>query len=295
LTEECTAQESTDSLLETGGTILYSSVEQNVYRIFRMLVDENMVSTLLVNNGAQPQLSPDGRMLAFYNRQPGQDGLWGYAMGLGLSPDDRSIHYSSNPEDSRDAPPSWDWSSSRLTYGSTRSADPTVAHHVYITRADTDPASDARGFGKDPAWQPDADWIVYNGPEDSGQGPTGLWLMRADGSQDVRLTSIGNDLRPTWSPDGRYIVFMSKDRLSTNWDLYRLDLQTESLMQLTTDPGQDGLPTISPDGKWVAFMSDRGQVWRLWYVSIDGGEEQLLSTISGQPIQWLEHAIQWVP
>lgn len=295
LTGACSAQESTTTLLETGGTILYSSVDQNVYRIFVLPVDENMVSTLLVNNGAQPQLSPDGSMLAFYNRQPGQDGLWGFAMGQGLSPDQRSVHYSANPEDSRDGPPSWNWSSSQLAYGSTRSADPSVAHHLYITSADADPGSEDHGYGKDPAWQPNSNWLVYNGPENSGAGPTGLWLMRANGEEDVRMTENGNDLRPTWTPDGLYIVFMSKDRLSDNWDLYRLDIESGAIMRLTVDPAQDGLPAVSPDGKWVAFMSDREQVWRIWYVSIDGGEERLLSNISGQPVQWLEHAIQWVP
>jgi Tol biopolymer transport system component len=66
-------------------------------------------------------------------------------------------------------------------------------------------------------------------------------------------------------------------------------------VQLTHDPNQDGLPSVSPDGKWVAFMSDRRGYWQLWYVSIDGGEAQLLSEINGQPVAWLEHAIQWVP
>jgi Tol biopolymer transport system component len=118
--------------------------------------------------------------------------------------------------------------------------------------------------------------------------------MRSDGSARVRLTDNGNDLRPTWSPGGEYIVFMSKDRASNNWDLYRLDRVTKEIIQLTAAPSQDGLPAVSPDGQWVAFMSDRNGRWQLWYVSIEGGDAHLLSEISGQLIAWLEHSVQWV-
>ena len=125
-----------------------------------------------------------------------------------------------------------------------------------------------RGLGRDPAWNPVADRIVYNGDGESGAEP-GLWLMNSDGSNRVRLTDNGNDIRPVWSPDGRYIVFMSTR--SGDWDLYRFDTQDGALQRLTDDAAQDGLPTVSPDGKWVAFASDRDGFWRIWVTSIDGG------------------------
>lgn len=112
----------------------------------------------------------------------------------------------------------------------------------------------------------------------------------------VTGTANGNDSRPTWSPDGRYVVFMSKDRGGeSSWEIYRLTWGTGEIIRLTDrNIKQDGLPTISPDGKWVAFMSDRDGFWRLYYVSIDGGPVHFLSDISGQPLSWLEHTIQWV-
>jgi Tol biopolymer transport system component len=90
---------------------------------------------------------------------------------------------------------------------------------------------------------------------------------------------------------------MSKDRNGDNWEVYRLAIGTSesAIVQLTDgDPAQDGLPAVSPDGKWVVFMSDRGGRWKLWYVSIEGGPVHFLSDISGQPIAWLEHSVQWV-
>ena len=39
-----------------------------------------------------------------------------------------------------------------------------------------------------------------------------LWLMRANGSHQVRLTSgPGDDITPGWSPDGSKIVFVRSD------------------------------------------------------------------------------------
>lgn len=131
-----------------------------------------------------------------------------------------------------------------------------------------------------------------NGTDDAGGSP-GLWLTAPDGRGRARLTDNGNDQRPTWSPDGRYVVFMSSGR-DGNWELYRVDVTNLSIMRLTDHPAQDGLPTISPDGRYVAFMSDRDEYWRIWYVSIDGGEAQPLGRISGELPKWLEHAIQWV-
>jgi Tol biopolymer transport system component len=147
-------------------------------------------------------------------------------------------------------------------------------------------------YGKDPAWHPADDLLVYNGTDETGNRP-GLWLIRPDGSSHTRLTDNGNDQRPAWSPDGRYVVFMSNGR-DDNWELYRVDVKTLEVVRLTNHLAQDGLPTISPDGRHVAFMSDRDGYWRIWYVSIDGGEARPLGAISGEMPKWLEHSIQWV-
>ena len=57
--------------------------------------------------------------------------------------------------------------------------------------------------------------------------------------------------------------------------------------------------TVSPDGKYVAFVSNRGGLWQIWAVPIDGGEPIALAPIQGSlthgnSSDWLEHAIQWV-
>jgi Tol biopolymer transport system component len=291
LSRACRELTALDAVTEVGGSILYSTQEGDAYTILRLPVGPNGSSVRLVNDAAQPRLGPNGRQLAFFNRQPGAGGLFGVDLAGGLSFDGRSVRYTGSLEDSQDSPPAWSPNGERLAFSSTRFGD--GRYRIYITSADENAQTVELGYGKDPAWHPRQDLIAFNGTDLGGANP-GLWLMRADGTGRVQLTDNGNDQRPAWSPDGRYLVFMSNGR-DGNWELYRLDTTTLELMRLTDHAAQDGLPTFSPDGKWVAFMSDRDGYWRVWFVSIDGGTAAPLGNISGQLQSWLEHAIQWVP
>lgn len=288
--QACSDVQVAQELSELGGSIIYSSQQDGVYRIFRMTVGEESPATLLVNNATQPSLAPNGRMLAFYSTRPDAQGLYGFDLMAGLGVDGRSLRFTNAPEDARDAPARWNSQGNRLAFTSTRFGD--GRYRVYLTWADSGEAVDSPGYGKDPVWNPFMDSLVINGPDESGGSP-GLWLMAADGGSRVRLTDNGNDQRPTWTPDGAHVVFMSNGR-DGNWELYRIDVTTRSIVRLTDHPAQDGLPTVSPDGQTVAFMSDRDGYWRIWYVSIDGGEAHPLGSISGELPKWLEHAIQWV-
>jgi|SRR5689334_11804672 len=62
----------------------------------------------------------------------------------------------------------------------------------------------------DPQFSPNGSQIVYAG---NATGPTGIWLMNADGSGQHPLTvALGHyDRDPRWSPDGASIVFQRTD------------------------------------------------------------------------------------
>ena len=282
----CSQADAAASLAKTGGSIIYSAQENDVYRIFRLTVGSDAPSALLLDNASQPRLSPDGGTLAYYSRKPGDIGLFGTHMGTVLG---QGIRLSENSQDSADAPPSWSPKGDQLVYTSNNAG----RYHIYVVWADGSRTASDLGYGKDPAWNPQTDQIVFNGFGDQGDR-AGLWLMRADGVGERRqLTDNGNDQRPTWTPDGEEIVFMS-DGYDGNWEVYRVSASSGKPVRLTNNPAQDGLPTVSPDGKYVAFMSDRGGFWRLWYVPIEGGEARLLGKIAGTLPSWLEYAIQWV-
>lgn len=299
LAQQCRDQNAGDAIAELGGTIFYSTGgDGDAYNIWRMPVSSGTLtrlpSTLVLQDAAQPSVSPNGGVMAYHSHAPGRDGLYGVTIS-GVMPSGRGEAYGPNPEDSRDSPPSWDASGTRLVYST---AFINQWPHIWVTTADTNTGTRDLGFGKDPAWRPGYDLIVFNGPDTGGQNP-GLRAMRAsgDGSDRYLRSDNGNDQRPTWTSDGKYVVFMSKDRIGgSSWEVYRMDWDTGEVILLTDGhPKQDGLPAISPDDRWVVFMSDRDGQWKLYYVSIDGGAVNLLSEISGQPISWLEHSVQWIP
>ncbi len=270
------------------GRLLYSTQDGGSYRIYRAEAKLDAASSLLIDNGSQPSRQRLGAVVAFHSRQADTPGLSLFDLSSGLTPDGRTLRLTTAAGDGQDAPPSWSPTDRTLVYAGV--ADD--RSRIYRVDAADGATPVDLGPGRDPAWSPDQDRMVFNGVNEQG-GEPGLWLMNSDGGNRLRLTDNGNDMRPVWTPDGLAIVFMSSR--DGNWEVYRLDLLTGDLSRLTTDPAQDGLPTVSPDGKWVAFASDRGGYWRIWVTPLAGGEAQPLLKIEAVLTNWLEHAIQWIP
>lgn len=117
-----------------------------------------------------------------------------------------------------------------------------------------------------------------------------------------RLTALakaeGYDAEGSFSPDGRFVVFASnrhayhdglapeaRERLvedpSYFVDLYRLELATGELVQLTRAPGYDGGPFYSPDGHRIVFrrFSEDGARAEILSMNADGSDERALTRL----------------
>jgi serine/threonine protein kinase len=274
-------------LIENGGRILYSTQEGDRYNIYSAAAQVNSDSTLLIADGAQVGAQRAGPLIAFRSTRASAPGIALFDLSAARDPGEWEQQLTSAPEDAQDAPPGWASDGSAFVYSTARADDrqPRIFVHALEGGAEVE-----LGLGKDPAWEPAAARIVYNGVDGRGAQP-GLYIMSTSGENRLRLTDNGNDLRPVWSPNGNDVVFMSTR--NGNWDVYRLSLRDGTLLQLTDDPAQDGLPAISPDGKLVIFASDRGGVWRIYAVPIDGGVAVPLFAVEGVLTNWLEHSIQW--
>jgi Tol biopolymer transport system component len=107
-----------------------------------------------------------------------------------------------------------------------------------------------------PAWSPDGRWIAFDGFGGDPDGleepiPSGIYLVRPDGSQLHRITDdrFGNPDMPTWAPDGRSLIFTSNlkdgaDGYLPGWDVYRIERDGSGLVNLTNtpDPASSELP-----------------------------------------------------
>lgn len=87
------------------------------------------------------------------------------------------------------------------------------------------------------------------------------------------LTNNPNsDMNPQVSPDGNFIVFYSDRAISPtepkhNNEIYKMDLRTKEVVQLTENNAADYDPSYSPDGQHILFKSNRddghGDIFRM--------------------------------
>lgn len=275
----------------TSGRIYFSAQDSTTEQqnIYAFAVGEES-ATLMVEEGIQPRLRPDGALLAFHSTRGDMLGLNGYDLAT-----NERIRLSTFVEDSF---PTWNPTGDELIFASNREGD--RAWRLYRTTLGEAPDASANQeqvitFGQEPDWSPDGAQVVYRGCDNSGD-TCGLWLVDAAGGESQLLTDNGGDARPRWSPDGAFVVFMS-DRRDGNWELYRVDIgqsvADSPVTRLTNDPANDGLPAMSPDGAQIAFVSNRGDGWALWVVSTQGGEAEQLIPINGQLPNWLEEGVDW--
>ncbi len=269
------------------GRILYAARDgvDGRTRVFAQPVAGGAAS-VVIEDGAQPALRPDGQRYAYRNMRSDQGGLSALDPSTGIF-----FRITDFPEDTL---PSWDPSAGRVVFASNREGD--RRWRIYAVWAEENGEVATLSFGESPAWNPVSDLIVHNGCDETGNG-CGLWLMDGAGANRRPLTNMPGDNHPAWSPNGASVVFMSDGR-DGNMEIYRLDLTATgaagAVTRLTNDSALDAAPTVSPDGQWVGFLSNRDGGWKLYAVPMSGGEAQLISPLKGEAGDWHDQSMLWL-
>jgi Tol biopolymer transport system component len=132
------------------------------------------------------------------------------------------------------------------------------------------------------SWSPDGR-IVYT---TEASGNPDVWIMNADGTRRVQLTSTpGQDVSPRVTSDGKYVVFVSdRDGGLRAW---RMGLDGSGGMRLSGDQIARSRVSLSTDGKWVYYSEQSSGDSRK--VSIDGGTS--VSVFSAENVKALSEPL----
>jgi Tol biopolymer transport system component len=120
-----------------------------------------------------------------------------------------------------------------------------------LTRLTDDPSTDTNPF-----YSPDGRWIAFL--SDRG-GRSEVWIMRADGTEQRRLTQEGaggHFLR--WTPDSRAIVFRSES--GTQIHIYRVSVADGALTRLP-DVSSGAHMSFSPDQSLILDVKGHKALW----------------------------------
>jgi Tol biopolymer transport system component len=218
----------------------------------------------------EPQLSPDGSVIAFVSNESGNPDIWLTSVHGG-----EPLRLTDHPASDRQ--PSWFPDGSSLAFASQRGEQTGIWR---IPRLGGTPMLVVPD-GTDPAVSPDGARIAFAQRSSSGlfriavapiSVPERARILTGDkhGAMDHR--------HPAWSPDGKYICYADFR------DLWIAPLDGSRPYPLTNDQKWDRDPVWTGDGRFIYFSSGRGGTQAIWRVPSTGGEPQRITAGTGPEV-----------
>jgi len=245
------------------------------------------------NGDANPQFSPDGKLLAYTSSRNGKSQLYlirtdggeswpltameGSVADFTWAPDGKSLCVVFRPQDEEAKK-----REQLAKQGKPELAEPMVRH---ITR-------------------------LHYRLEGAGYLPDSRFELHIVNAKTGKARLLFRDeydnFTPQFTPDGKGIIFASNKNPDYElepmlYDLYKIRADGKGkVRKIETFAGPSFAPVVSPDGKWLAFTGweDPKKFWpeiniQLFVVPIDGGKPRCLSTDLDRPVTNLSLNDTW--
>jgi len=261
------------------GQIAFASNRSGSNQIWLMNIDGSGLTQLtnMPEGACQPNFSPNGMRLIFISPCPDEKESYpGSGMFL-IDVDGTNLTPLPNVPGG-DYDPAWSPDGDWIVFTSLRITNRPRIYLMNIQTLEVKRLSDEFSRDYQPSWSPDGKRIVFVSRR---QGPSDLWVMLADGSEQERLTLSGTKVNasPKWSPDGNLIVFTQAlkpggvPRLAVFSNVEGKTV--EYGFDLGPTPVRD--PVFSPDGLWILFTSwPNGRNHDIYMIAANGaGKTQL--------------------
>jgi Tol biopolymer transport system component len=132
----------------------------------------------------------------------------------------------------------------------------------------------ARGYDAEASYSPDGQWIAFSSTREAYARPLDakgqkqletdpsyfaeIYIMRADGSDQKRLTSVpGYDGGPFFTHDGTRIVWRRFDEQGLIADVWTMRLDGSDAKQITNFRAMSWAPYEHPSGEYILFASNK--------------------------------------
>jgi hypothetical protein len=118
-------------------------------------------------------------------------------------------------------------------------------------------------LGRMLSWTHDGDHVGFFGRYKKRRALILVNVLTAKVDRRIPMT-LDQAAFPQFGPEGRYLYFSAlRDGIS---DIYRLDLETEEIVNVTQDRFTDSYPLVSSDGQWLYYsrrVSGNEKIYRL--------------------------------